>query len=70
MFECCGKPLKVVIVPKTGPAASAVRKAIERGQVQDFRTVGDYVAVTVGRHPADGLLDLLSEEPENALREA
>lgn len=70
MFECCGKPLKVIIVPKTGPAAGAVRRAIERDQVQDFRSIGDYVAVTIGRHPAHGLLDLLSEESGDTLREA
>ncbi len=70
MFECCGRPLKVVIVPKTGPAAGAVRRAIERDQVQEFRSIGDYVAVTVGRHPAHGLLDLLSDESGDPLLDA
>jgi anti-sigma factor RsiW len=72
LYQCCGKPIKVVIAPKDGMAAKAVRKAIERNEIQDFRTIGGYVAVTVSRHPSSGLLDLLSEDhktTEIALRE-
>jgi len=64
LYECCGKPIKVIIAPKDGVAAEAVRKAIKRNAVRDYRTVGDYVAVTVSSHPSRGLLDLLSEEDD------
>lgn len=69
MYECCGKPVKVVIATKNGSAANAVRKAIERDGVTDFRSIGDYIAVTVGTHPSRGILDLLSEDDREILQQ-
>lgn len=63
LYECCGRPIKVVIAPKNSDAATAIRKAIDENKVQDFRSVGDYVAAIVGHHRAPGLIDLLSEDP-------
>ena len=65
LYECCGRPVKVVIAPKNSEAATAIRKAIDENKVQDFRSVGDYVAAIVGHHHAPGLIDLLSEDPAN-----
>ena len=67
VYECCGKPVKVVIVPKHSEAAAAIRRAIDEGNVQEFRTIGDYLTVAVSNHYAHGLLDMLSEEEEFAL---
>ncbi|MCC6491278.1 MAG: hypothetical protein IT364_27560 [Candidatus Hydrogenedentes bacterium] len=67
VYECCGKPVKVVIAPKEGQAAAAIRRAIDANRVQEFRTIGDYLAVAVSNHYAHGLLDMLSEEQEIAL---
>ncbi|MBX7259729.1 MAG: hypothetical protein K1Y02_25460 [Candidatus Hydrogenedentes bacterium] len=61
LFDCCGKPLKVVVAPKNGGAARHIGDALARGEVQASRPVGEYVAAVVGQHKAVNLLDLVTE---------
>lgn len=68
IYECCGKPIKVIVAPKSGPVGDAVRKAIRMDAVRDYRTIGGYIAVLVGNHPTRGLLELLSDEPPDVLQ--
>ncbi len=68
LYECCGKPVKVIVAPKDGPVGDAVRKAIRIDAVRDYKTIGDYIAVQVGTHPSRGLLELLSDESPDVLQ--
>ena len=61
LFDCCGKPLKVVVAARNGSAARHIAEALARGEIQASRPVGDYVAAVVGRHKAVNLLDLVTE---------
>ncbi|MFA6243994.1 MAG: hypothetical protein WC655_23835 [Candidatus Hydrogenedentales bacterium] len=63
-FDCCGKPLKVVVAPKNGAAARHIGEALARGELQASRPAGEYVTALVGRHRAAALLDLVSAESE------
>ena len=61
-FNCCTRPVKIVVMREDGPAARAVGSAVAEGQVQAVRRVGGYVAALVGGHDAPGLLDYLTDD--------
>ena len=65
MFNCCGRPLKVVIAKTGSDTAREIGDLVAEGKLQSSRRVGDYVAVLVGRHETHGLLDNFTE-PETA----
>ncbi len=69
-FDCCGKPLKVVVAPKNGAAARHIGEALARGELQASRPAGEYVTALVGRHRATALLDLVSAESEEEVGKA
>lgn len=66
LFNCCGRPLKVVVAKKGGETAREIGDAMADGRIQSSRRVGDYVTALVGRHEALGLLDYLTEPEETA----
>ncbi|NUM52644.1 MAG: hypothetical protein HUU46_03270 [Candidatus Hydrogenedentes bacterium] len=66
LFNCCGRPLKVVVAKKGGETAREIGDAMAEGTIQVSRRVGDYVTALVGRHEALGLLDYLTEPEESA----
>lgn len=61
MFECCGRPLKVVVAKAGSETAREIGEAMAAGQIQESRHVGDYVAALVGRHDSQGLLMVLTD---------
>jgi hypothetical protein len=65
MFNCCGRPLKVVIAKTGSDTAREIGDLVAEGKLQSSRRVGDYVAALVGRHDTHGLLDNFTE-PETA----
>ncbi len=65
MFNCCGRPLKVVIAKTGSDTAREIGDLVSEGKIQTVRHVGDYVAALVGRHETHGLLDNFTE-PETA----
>lgn len=69
LYECCGKPVKLVILPRNSVAADAARKAIKRDAVCEYRTIGDYIVVVVGTHTSRGILDLLNENGPGTVHE-
>jgi len=62
LLSCCGKPMKVAIVPQGGRAAEAVGKALGDGVVKESRPVGSQLAVLVGRHNSSKLLNYLTDD--------
>jgi len=62
LFECDGYPAKVVVGARGSAGASLIQKAVDRGEVQATRAIGDYVAAVVCDRPAEGLLQLLRQE--------
>jgi hypothetical protein len=61
LFDCCGFPVKVVIVQTGGPAASALCLPPGKGcQVQVVQDIGEYQVAVVGKHDAKNLLDRIS----------
>ncbi len=61
LFDCCGFPVKVVIVQTGGPAASALCLPPGKGcQVQVVQDIGNYQVAVVGKHDAQNLLDRIS----------
>ena len=61
LFDCCGKPIKIVVAKAGGRAAAEIGDAVAAGQVQASKPVGGYVAAVVGHHKASGLLEYLTE---------
>jgi hypothetical protein len=62
LFNCCGKPLRVALVPQGGYSAEAAGKALGNGLVQETRPVGSTLAVMIGRHPSPDLLSHLTDK--------
>lgn len=61
MFNCCGRPLKVVVAKTGSKTANEIGAAMAAGQLQESRHVGEYVAALVGKHEIHGLLTYLTE---------
>lgn len=61
LFNCCGRPLKVVIAKTGTKTAREIGDLMAEGKLQATRHVGDYVAALVGRHETYGLLDYFTE---------
>jgi hypothetical protein len=70
LFNCCSKPVKMVVMPEGSAAAHAVGTAVANGEIQAVRDLGGYVVALVGEHEATGLLDFLTDDWENAARHA
>ena len=66
MFNCCGRPLKVVIAKAGSRTAREIGDAMAEGEIQVSRHVGEYVAALVGQHEAPGLLDSLTDTEATA----
>lgn len=64
LFSCCGKPMKVALIPQGGDAAEAAGKALGDGLVKESRPVGSQLAVLVGRHSSPKLLSYLTDDWE------
>jgi hypothetical protein len=67
-FECCGKPIKMIVAPKGGATDDEMRRRLAAREIQASRPVGDYVAAVVGRHKAHGFLDLIEATQEQVAR--
>jgi len=61
MFNCCGRPLKVVVAKAGSRTANEIGEAMAAGQIEESRRVGEYVAALVGKHEIHGLLSYLTE---------
>ena len=61
MFNCCGKPVRLLVAPLGSSGHHMLQVADENHEVQRMAVVGEYIAAIVGDHPAPGLLDLLRE---------
>lgn len=62
LFKCMDGPAKVVIVRKSGSAASQIGRALADGTVKASRTVGDVIIAVVGQSaPRD--LDRIVDDP-------
>ena len=61
MFNCCGRPLKVVVAKAGTQTAREIGDLMAEGKIQESRRVGEYVAALVGKHESHGLLEYLTE---------
>jgi len=59
MFNCCGKPVRLLLAPLGSGGAGMLQMANQNHEVQRMAVVGAYLAAVVGEHPAPGLIDLL-----------
>jgi hypothetical protein len=60
LFVCCRKPIRVAVAPKDSRAAARMKAAVDGDRVRGTREVGDYVVAVVGRHRADGLMNVFA----------
>ena len=64
LFECCGRPIKVVLASLDSNVAGEIGLAAaqaQEGHGQATRVVGGYLIAVVSRHESHGLLDMISE---------
>jgi len=62
LIDCCGRPVKILLVSLDSNVAGEIGLAATReGHVQATRVIGGYLAVLVCRHESYGLLNLISE---------
>lgn len=67
-YECCGKPLKLILVQQGTPAADAIERLAEvpsRSHIVAVRSVGGTLAAVVGRHQVPQLLDTVVPESQS-----
>ena len=64
LFNCCDKPLKVVLIPQGGMAAQEAGGALGTGHVQAIQPVGSFVAALVGDHHSEDILDYFTKDWE------
>lgn len=62
MFNCCDRPLKVVVAKMGSRTAREIGDLMAEGKIQESRRVGGYVAALVGKHETHGLLEYLTDE--------
>ena len=61
LVNCCGKPVKVILAPRDSPAARAVMTASKgENDILATQPVGSYTVAVVARHPAAGLVYMVS----------
>jgi hypothetical protein len=65
-YECCGKPLTLVIARQDTAGAEAIRRAAAEREVGPVRLIGNTVATTVGKHSRGNLIDVLQARPKQA----
>ncbi len=68
MYECCGKPMKVILVQQGTPAAKILERFAtvpQRSHIIAMRPVGNTLAAVVGHHHVPQLLDTVVPEPRN-----
>ncbi len=66
MFNCCGRPLKVIIAKTGSDTAREIGGLVSEGKIQTVRHVGDYVAALVGKHETHAILDNFTEPEKSA----
>lgn len=57
-FECCGKPVKVILAKNGTKASTIVREGRANGEVRYVREMGVYVVGVVSKHPVPDLTRL------------
>lgn len=67
-FECCGKPIKMIVAPRGGATEEEVERRLAAHEVQASRAVGEYVAAVVGRHRAHDFLELIEATDDQVAR--
>lgn len=59
LVECCGYPVKVLMVERDSAIAHEIALAVVQGSdVQAVRSVGRYITAVVSKHPTHNLLDV------------
>lgn len=63
LFECCGRPVKVMMASQGSDVAMLIglASANGNGEIQATRTVGHYLTAVVSDHPVHGLLDIFAD---------
>ncbi len=64
LFECCERPVKILLASLDSKVAGEIGLATahaQKGHVQATRVVGDYLVAVVSRHETHGLLDMIAE---------
>lgn len=69
LFNCCGKPVKVLIMPRDSDAAVVVGRAMAIGSdVLAMQRRGKYLVAIVAEHSADELINAVNLRDEAAAR--
>lgn len=61
LYECCGKPIKMVIARNGTRMADRIRDSVSEDIVQITRQIGDFQVALVGLHEGTALMQVLTK---------
>lgn len=67
MYSCCDVPAKLVIAPAHSSGERLMEKALDKGEIKELVTVGDFVVGVISSHDAHELVDLVKPVTSNVV---